>query len=124
MHCRWYCADGFWVELVVGVMRVTVVLCIMLLLCVGTALWWLVECNFLVYWWLWVVFVFGFVELVFYLFSIGVGVAAFVIGFCFVDGWVVDYIDFVVLVMLVMLVMNGVVIDLMYNIFFKLKFFK
>jgi lipooligosaccharide transport system permease protein len=82
----------------------------------------LVERNFLVYRRSWLVFVSGFFEPVFYLLSIGVGVAALVGDFTLADGTVVSYTAFVAPAMLASSAMNGAIFDSTYNIFFKMKY--
>ena len=84
--------------------------------------WRLVERNFLVYRRAWIVFVSGFFEPVFYLLSIGIGVAHLVGHFTLSDGRVVGYTQFVAPAMLATSAMNGAVFDSTYNIFFKMKF--
>ena len=71
-------------------------------------------------WWL---FVTGFLEPVFYLFSIGVGVGQLVTGFEF-HGQTIPYAEFVAPGMLAASAMNGSVLDSTFNFFFKLKYNK
>jgi len=71
----------------------------------------------------WPVFLSGFLEPVFYLFSIGVGVGKLVTGFE-VDGHVIAYAAFVAPAMLAASAMNGAIYDSTFNLFFKLKFEK
>ena len=71
----------------------------------------------------WVFFLTGLFEPVFYLFSIGVGVGAMVVGFEF-NVAEVGYTEFVAPGMLATAAMNGAVIDSTFNVFFKLKFLK
>jgi lipooligosaccharide transport system permease protein len=85
--------------------------------------WRLVERNFVFYRRVWVAFLSGFLEPVFYLFSIGVGVAALV-GDLTVNGERVPYTAFVAPAMLAASAMNGAVIDSTYNIFFRMKYAK
>ncbi len=85
--------------------------------------WRLVERNVLVYRRSWVVFLTGFLEPVFYLFSIGVGVGALVHGFD-VGGRVVSYAAFVAPAMLATSAMNGAVMECTFNIFFRLRYAK
>ena len=85
--------------------------------------WRLVERNFLVYRRGWLVFLSGFLEPVFYLFSIGIGVSVLVGGFTF-NGERVPYTEFVAPAMLAASAMNGAVFDSTYNIFFRLKYAK
>ena len=82
-----------------------------------------VQRNFLVYRRAWVVFLTGFFEPIFYLFSIGVGVGAMVSGFDF-NGEQVGYAAFVAPAMLAAAAMNGAILDSTFNVFFKLKFLK
>jgi lipooligosaccharide transport system permease protein len=79
--------------------------------------------NFLAYRRVWYVFASGFLEPVFYLFSIGVGVGKLVTGFEF-NGDVIPYAEFVAPGMLAASAMNGSVLDATYNFFFKLKYNK
>jgi lipooligosaccharide transport system permease protein len=85
--------------------------------------WRIVERNFVVYRRGWVVFLTGFLEPVFYLFSIGIGVSALVGGFT-LNGQNVPYTEFVAPAMLAASAMNGAVFDSTYNIFFRLKYAK
>lgn len=71
----------------------------------------------------WFVFVTGFLEPVFYLFSIGVGVGAMIRGFD-VGGVLVPYAAFVAPAMLATSAMNGAVMDSTFNIFHRLKYAK
>jgi lipooligosaccharide transport system permease protein len=82
----------------------------------------LVERNFLVYKRSWVVFISGFFEPVFYLLSIGVGVAQLVGDFTLSDGTKIGYAAFVAPAMLASSAMNGAVFDSTYNIFFRMKY--
>jgi lipooligosaccharide transport system permease protein len=84
----------------------------------------LVERNFLVYKRSWIVFVSGFFEPVFYLLSIGVGVAQLVGDFTLADGTAISYAAFVAPAMLASSAMNGAIFDSTYNIFFRMKFVK
>jgi lipooligosaccharide transport system permease protein len=79
--------------------------------------------NFIVYRDAWKLFVTGFLEPVFYLFSIGVGVGALVDGFD-VGGHQVSYAAFVAPGMLAASAFNGALLDSTYNVFFKLKYDK
>ncbi len=83
----------------------------------------LVQRNYLAYRSAWWIFVSGFLEPVFYLFSIGVGVGQLVTGFTF-NGEVIPYAEFVAPGMLAASAMNGAVLDSTYNFFFKLKYNK
>jgi lipooligosaccharide transport system permease protein len=84
----------------------------------------LVERNFVAYRRHWVVFLSGFVEPVFYLLSIGVGVPGLVGEFTLADGTTVGYTTFVAPAMLAASAMNGAIFDTTYNIFFKMKYAK
>ena len=79
--------------------------------------------NFIAYRAVWWVFVSGFLEPVFYLFSIGIGVGKLVTGFEF-HGHEISYAAFVAPGMLAASAMNGSLLDSTYNFFFKLKFSK
>ncbi|HET8604282.1 MAG TPA: ABC transporter permease [Marmoricola sp.] len=79
--------------------------------------------NYLAYRSAWWVFVSGFLEPVFYLFSIGIGVGKLVTGFEF-HGEMIGYAAFVAPGMLAVSAMNGSLLDATYNFFFKLKFSK
>ncbi len=85
--------------------------------------WRLVERNFLVYRHRWLVFVAGFLEPVFYLFSIGIGVSVLVGGLT-LNGETVPYTVFVAPAMLAASAMNGAIFDSTYNIFFRMKYAK
>lgn len=85
--------------------------------------WKLVQRNYLVYRHAWKVFLTGFLEPVFYLFSIGIGINQLVDEFR-VGGQAVTYIAFVAPAMLAASAMNGAVFDSTYNIFFRLKWAK
>jgi lipooligosaccharide transport system permease protein len=82
----------------------------------------LVERNFLVYRRSWIVFVSGFFEPVFYLLSIGIGVAQLVGDFTLPDGTKIGYAAFVAPAMLASSAMNGAIFDSTYNIFFRMKY--
>ncbi len=71
----------------------------------------------------WPVFLAGFLEPVFYLFSIGVGVGELVTGFE-VGGRMIPYATFVAPAMLAASAMNGAIYETTFNMFFKLKFEK
>jgi lipooligosaccharide transport system permease protein len=79
--------------------------------------------NYLSYKGAWYVFVSGFLEPVFYLFSIGVGVGKLIQSFD-VDGHAIPYAEFVAPGMLAASAMNGAILDSTFNMFFKLKFQK
>lgn len=71
----------------------------------------------------WWIFLTGFLEPVFYLFSIGVGVGRLVGAFD-VGGQPVPYAEFVAPAMLATSAMNGALLDSTFNMFFKLKYQK
>jgi lipooligosaccharide transport system permease protein len=79
--------------------------------------------NYLAYRRAWYIFVTGFLEPVFYLFSIGVGVGQLVTGFMF-NGEQIPYAEFVAPGMLAASAMNGSLLDSTFNFFFKLKYNK
>ena len=79
--------------------------------------------NYTVYRRQWKLFVTGFFEPFFYLLSIGIGVGQLVDGFTF-NGRVIDYASFVAPGMLAASAFNGALIDMTFNVFFKLKFTK
>jgi lipooligosaccharide transport system permease protein len=87
----------------------------------GAALRLLVLRNYIVYRDAWKLFLTGFLEPVFYLFSIGIGVGALVDGFD-VGGREVSYAAFVAPGMLAASAFNGALLDSTYNVFFKLKY--
>ncbi|MCW2796434.1 ABC transporter permease [Nocardioides sp.] len=79
--------------------------------------------NYIVYRQAWKLFITGFLEPVFYLFSIGIGVGQLIKTFEF-NGHVIPYAEFVAPGMLAASAMNGALIDSTYNVFFKLKYDK
>lgn len=79
--------------------------------------------NYLSYRAAWPLFLTGFLEPVFYLFSIGIGVGQLIEGFTF-NGREVPYAAFVAPAMLATSAMNGAILDSTFNFFFKLKFEK
>ena len=79
--------------------------------------------NSIAYRGVWWIFVSGFLEPVFYLFSIGVGVGQLVTGFEF-NGQTIPYAEFVAPGMLAASAMNGSVLDSTFVFFFKLKYDK
>ncbi|MBD8869832.1 ABC transporter permease [Nocardioides donggukensis] len=79
--------------------------------------------NYLSYRAAWYIFLTGFLEPVFYLFSIGVGVGRLIDSFEF-NGETIGYAAFVAPGMLAASAMNGAVLDSTFNFFFKLKFEK
>ncbi len=83
----------------------------------------IVQRNYRVYRGAWWVFVSGFLEPVFYLFSIGVGVGQLITGFEF-HGHTIPYAEFVAPGMLAAAAMNGALLDSTFNFFFKLKYVK
>ncbi|WP_082575294.1 MULTISPECIES: ABC transporter permease [unclassified Nocardioides] len=83
----------------------------------------LVYRNYLAYRRAWYIFASGFLEPVFYLFSIGVGVGQLVTGFEF-NGRDIPYAEFVAPGMLAASAMNGSLLDSTFNFFFKLKYNK
>jgi lipooligosaccharide transport system permease protein len=89
----------------------------------GAATWLLVTRNYLVYKDAWKLFLTGFLEPVFYLLSIGVGVGKLIHVFEF-NGHVIPYAEFVAPGMLAASAFNGALIDSTYNVFFKLKYDK
>lgn len=84
----------------------------------------LVERNFLVYKRSWVVFLTGLLEPVFYLLSIGIGVASLVGDFTLSDGSTIGYTAFIAPAMLAASAMNGAIFDATYNVFFRLRYAK
>ena len=83
----------------------------------------LLQRNYIAYRSAWWVFVSGFLEPVFYLFSIGVGVGQLVTGFEF-HGETIPYAAFVSPGRLAASAMNGWLLDSTFNFFFKLKYNK
>jgi lipooligosaccharide transport system permease protein len=79
--------------------------------------------NYVVYRSAWKLFITGFLEPVFYLFSIGIGVGQLIDGFEY-NGQTIPYAEFVAPAMLAASAMNGALIDATFNVFFKLKFEK
>jgi lipooligosaccharide transport system permease protein len=79
--------------------------------------------NYLSYRSAWYIFLSGFLEPVFYLFSIGVGVGKLIESFEY-HGETIGYAAFVAPAMLATSAMNGAVLDSTFNFFFKLKFTK
>lgn len=68
----------------------------------------------------WWVFVTGFLEPVFYLFSIGIGVGGLITGFEF-NGQTISYAAFVAPAMMAASAFNGGLLDSTFNFFFKFK---
>jgi lipooligosaccharide transport system permease protein len=83
--------------------------------------WRLVERNMLAYRRIWYIFLSGFVEPIFFLLSIGIGVGKLV-GDIKVGGITVDYQAFVAPGLLATAAMNGALIDTTFNFFFKYKY--
>lgn len=81
-----------------------------------------VERNVLTYRRQWVALLTGFLEPVFYLFSLGLGLGALIGQIPLGDGRTVTYAQFMAPAMLAMSAMNGAVFDATYNMFFKLKY--
>ena len=79
--------------------------------------------NYIAYRGAWYIFLTGFLEPVFYLFSIGVGVGQLVSGFEF-NGEVIPYAEFVAPGMLAASAMNGAMLDATFAFFFRLKYDK
>ena len=71
----------------------------------------------------WKLFLTGFLEPVFYLFSIGIGVGQLITTFEF-NGQQIPYAEFVAPGMLAASAFNGALIDSTFNVFFKLKYVK
>lgn len=83
----------------------------------------LVERNYIVYRQAWKLFLTGFLEPVFYLLSIGIGVGALIDTFEF-NGQEIPYAEFVAPGMLAVSAFNGALLDSTFNVFFKLKYEK
>jgi lipooligosaccharide transport system permease protein len=81
-----------------------------------------VERNVLTYRRQWVAFLTGFLEPVFYLFSLGIGLGALIGDIPLADGRTVTYAQFMAPAMLAMSAMNGATFDATYNMFFKLRY--
>lgn len=81
-----------------------------------------VERNVRSYLRMWPAFVSGFVEPVFYLLSIGIGVGALVGDVQGPTGSLIPYEQFVAPAMMATAAMNGAVFDATYNFFFKFKY--
>jgi lipooligosaccharide transport system permease protein len=79
--------------------------------------------NYIVYRSAWKLFITGFLEPVFYLFSIGIGVGQLITTFEF-NGQAIPYAEFVAPGMLAASAFNGALLDSTYNVFFKLKYDK
>jgi len=85
--------------------------------------WEIVRRNYITYRTVWWVFLTGFLEPVFYLFSIGIGVGKLVAGFE-LNGQMIEYAAFVAPGMLAASAMNGAILDSTFGIFFKLRYDK
>jgi lipooligosaccharide transport system permease protein len=83
--------------------------------------WRLVERNVLAYRRIWYIFLSGFVEPLFFLLSIGVGVGT-LIGDVQVAGETIDYRTFVAGALLASTAMNGALLDTTFNFFAKYKY--
>ena len=79
--------------------------------------------NYVVYKGAWKLFITGFLEPVFYLFSIGIGVGQLIDTFEF-HGEAIPYAQFVAPAMLATSAFNGALLDSTYNVFFKMKYEK
>ncbi|MFA6299253.1 MAG: ABC transporter permease [Nocardioides sp.] len=79
--------------------------------------------NYIVYRQAWKLFITGFLEPVFYLLSIGIGVGQLIDTFEF-NGRAIPYAEFVAPAMLAASAFNGALLDSTYNVFFKLKYDK
>jgi lipooligosaccharide transport system permease protein len=72
----------------------------------------------------WITLVTGFLEPVFYLFSLGVGLGALITNVTTDGGTTVPYAVFVAPALLASSAMNGAIFDSTFNVFFKLKYSK
>ncbi len=88
-----------------------------------SATWLLVLRNYLVYRRGWKMFLTGFLEPVFYLLSIGIGVGKLIHAFEF-NGHQVPYAEFVAPGMLAASAFNGALLDSTFSVFFKLRYEK
>lgn len=79
--------------------------------------------NYVVYRDAWKLFLTGFLEPVFYLLSIGLGVGQLIETFE-VNGEAIPYAEFVAPAMLAASAFNGALLDSTFNVFFKLKYLK
>jgi lipooligosaccharide transport system permease protein len=82
----------------------------------------ILERNLLVYRRAWIIVFSGFVEPLFYLFSIGIGIGSLVGDLTGPGGEPVKYAAFVAPALLASAAMNGAVLESTFNIFFKLKY--
>ena len=92
-------------------------------LAAGEAVGLILHRNYLAYRRAWWVFVSGFLEPVFYLFSIGIGVGKLIPSFE-LNGHSIPYAEFVAPGMLAASAFNGALLDSTYNVFFKMKYEK
>ena len=83
----------------------------------------LVQRNYITYRSAWKLFITGFLEPVFFLFSIGIGVGQLIDAFEF-NGQEIPYAEFVAPAMHAASAFNGALLDSTYNVFFKLKYDK
>jgi lipooligosaccharide transport system permease protein len=90
----------------------------------GENSWRLVERNYQAFRRGWPVFLTGFLEPIFYLLSIGVGVSQLVPGFVGSNGQLIGYTEYIAPALLATSAMNGAIFDSTYNVFFKLKYGK
>lgn len=81
-----------------------------------------VERNVVTYRRQWIAFLTGFLEPVFYLLSIGIGLGALIGDVTLPSGQTVTYAQYVAPAMLAMAAMNGAVFDSTFNMFFKLRY--
>jgi lipooligosaccharide transport system permease protein len=79
--------------------------------------------NYVTYKSQWKLFATGFLEPVFYLFSIGIGVGKLIHAFE-LNGHSIPYAEFVAPGMLAASAFNGALLDSTFNVFFKLKYSK
>lgn len=84
----------------------------------------MMERNFMTWRRHWLVFVSGFFEPVFYLFSLGIGLGALIGDIALPDGRMVDYATFVAPAMLAASAMSGAVHESTFNLFGKIKYLK
>ncbi len=80
--------------------------------------------NFTAFRRVWPLFVSGFIEPVFYLFSLGVGLGALIGNVTTDQGSVVPYAAFVAPALLATSAMNGAIFDSTFNVFFKMRYQK